>query len=97
MSSVQSPLLHSMKLESLDNLVNLSNDSSEGAIPNVSLATPVAHTLVSNSKAVSTQSLSSLLLVHLVILTSLGHRTTQILMNIPMSWSAPHFLDLGTN
>jgi hypothetical protein len=50
MCSVQSPLLHSMKLESLDNLVDLSSDSSEGAIPNVPLPTPTADTLISDSK-----------------------------------------------
>jgi hypothetical protein len=50
MSSVQPPLLHSMKLEKPDNLVNLSSDSSEGALPNVPSPTPAAHTHVSNSK-----------------------------------------------
>ena len=50
MSSVQSPLLHSVKLECLDNLVNLSSDSSKGAIPSVSLPTPTAHIPISNSK-----------------------------------------------
>jgi hypothetical protein len=35
MSSIQPPLLHSMKLEKPNNLVNLSSDSSEGVIPNV--------------------------------------------------------------
>jgi hypothetical protein len=44
------PLLHSVKLEKPDNLVNLSSDSSEGALPNVLPPTPVAHTPVSNSK-----------------------------------------------
>jgi hypothetical protein len=50
MSSVQPPLLHSVKLEKPDNLVNLSSDSSEGALPNVPPPTPATHTLVSNSK-----------------------------------------------
>jgi hypothetical protein len=50
MSSVQPPLLHSVKLEKPDNLVNLSNNSSEGALPNVPPPTPAAHTPVSNSK-----------------------------------------------
>jgi hypothetical protein len=50
MSSVQPPLLHSMKLEMLDNLVNLSSDSSEGALPNIPPPTRVAHIPVSNSK-----------------------------------------------
>jgi hypothetical protein len=50
MTSVQPPLLHSVKLEKLDNLVNLSSDSSEGALPNVPSPTPAAHTHVSNSK-----------------------------------------------
>jgi hypothetical protein len=35
MFSVQPPLLHSVKLESLDNLMNLSSDSSEGALLNI--------------------------------------------------------------
>jgi hypothetical protein len=50
MSSVQPPLLHSVKLEMPDNLVNLSSDSYEGALPNVPPPTPAAHTPVSNSK-----------------------------------------------
>ena len=39
-----------MELESLDNLVNLFNDSSKGTIPNVSLPTPTTRTSVSYSK-----------------------------------------------
>jgi hypothetical protein len=50
MSSVQSLLLHSVKLEKPDNLVNLSSDSTEDALPNVPPQTPTAHTHVSNSK-----------------------------------------------
>jgi hypothetical protein len=50
MSSVQPPLLHSVKLEKPDNLVNLSNDSSEGALPNVPPPIPAAHTPLRNSK-----------------------------------------------
>jgi hypothetical protein len=50
MSSVQPPLLHSVKLEKPDNLVNLSSDLSEGALPNAPPPTPAAHTHVSNSK-----------------------------------------------
>jgi hypothetical protein len=50
MSSVQPPLLHSVKLEKPDNLVNLSSDSSEGVLPNVPPPTPTTHTLVSDSK-----------------------------------------------
>jgi hypothetical protein len=50
MSSVQPPLLHSVKLEKPDNLVNLSSDSSEGALPNVPPPTSAAHTPISNSK-----------------------------------------------
>jgi hypothetical protein len=50
MSSVQPPLLHSMKLEKPDNLVNLSNDSFEGALPNALPPTLAVHTPVSNSK-----------------------------------------------
>jgi hypothetical protein len=37
-------------LEKPDNLVNLSSDSSEGALPNVPPPTPAAHTPLSNSK-----------------------------------------------
>jgi hypothetical protein len=50
MSSVQPPLLYSVKLEMPDNLVNLSSDSSEGALFNVPSPTPAAHVPVSNSK-----------------------------------------------
>jgi hypothetical protein len=39
-----------MKLESLDNLVNLSSDSSEGVLPNVPPPTSVAHIPISDSK-----------------------------------------------
>jgi hypothetical protein len=49
MSSLQPPLLHSVKLEKPDNLVNLSSDSSEGVLPNVLPPTPTTHTPVSNS------------------------------------------------
>jgi hypothetical protein len=50
MSSIQPPLLHSVKLEKPNNVVNLSSDSSEGAFPNVPPPTPAAHIPVSNSK-----------------------------------------------
>jgi hypothetical protein len=50
MSSVHPPLLHFMKLENPDNLVNLSSDSSESALPNIPPSTPTIHTPVSNSK-----------------------------------------------
>jgi hypothetical protein len=50
MSSIQPLLLHSVKLEKPDNLVNLSNDSSEGALPNAPPPTPVIHIPVGNSK-----------------------------------------------
>jgi hypothetical protein len=50
MSSVQPPLLHAVKLEKLDNLVNLSSDSSEGIVPNNPPPTPAVHTPVSDSK-----------------------------------------------
>jgi hypothetical protein len=51
MSSVKPPpLLHSMKLEKPNNLVNLSSDSSEGALPNVPPPTPATYTPISNSK-----------------------------------------------
>ena len=49
MSSVQPPL-HFEILESPNNLVNLSSDSSEGAISNIPLPTPAVYILVSNSK-----------------------------------------------
>jgi hypothetical protein len=39
-----------VKLEKPDNLVNLSSDSSEGALPNVPPPTPTVHTPLSNSK-----------------------------------------------
>jgi hypothetical protein len=44
------PLLHSVKLEMPDNLVNLSSDSSEDALPSIPPPTPAAHTPISNSK-----------------------------------------------
>jgi hypothetical protein len=50
MSSVQPPLLNSVKLEKPDNLVNLTSDSSEGVVPNNPPPTPAVHTLVSDSK-----------------------------------------------
>jgi hypothetical protein len=50
MSSVQPPLLHSVKLEKPDNLLNLSSDSSKGALPNVPPPTPTAHIPISDSK-----------------------------------------------
>jgi hypothetical protein len=50
MSSVQPPMLLSVKLEKPNNLLNLSSDSSQGALPSVPPPTPAAHTLVSNSK-----------------------------------------------
>jgi hypothetical protein len=49
-SSVQPSLLHAVKLKKPYNLVNLSSDSSEGAIPNNPPPTPTIHTLVSDSK-----------------------------------------------
>jgi hypothetical protein len=50
MSTIQPPLLYSVKLEKPNNLVNLSSDSSEGAIPKVPPPTPATHTPFSNSK-----------------------------------------------
>jgi hypothetical protein len=50
MSSIQPLPLHLVKLESLNNLVDLSSDSSKGAISNIPLPTPAAHTHVSDSK-----------------------------------------------
>jgi hypothetical protein len=49
-SSVQPPLLHSVKLECPNDLVYLSSDSSKDELPNVSLPTPTVSTHVSNSK-----------------------------------------------
>jgi hypothetical protein len=50
MSSIQPSLLYFVKLETSNNLVNLSNDSSKGTIPNASPPTPTIHTPVSDSK-----------------------------------------------
>jgi hypothetical protein len=50
MSSIQPPLLHSMKLEKPDNLVNLSSDSSEGVVPKNPPPTSTVHTPISDSK-----------------------------------------------
>jgi hypothetical protein len=50
MSNVQPLLLYSVKLEKLDNLVNLSSDSSEGVVPNVPPPTPVVYIPISDSK-----------------------------------------------
>jgi hypothetical protein len=89
MSCIQLPLLHLVKLESSDNLVNFHSQ--------LPLHTP----LLAIPSTVITQSLSLLLLVHLVIPTSLTSCSTPILMSVLVSWSAlnawPHFLDLGTN
>ena len=63
MSSVQPPVLHFMKLEKPDNLVNLSSDSSEGVVPNNPPPIPIVHTFVSDSRCSELSSLSSLLLV----------------------------------
>jgi hypothetical protein len=101
MSSIQPPLLHFVKLEKPNNLVNLSSDSSEGALPNVPPPTPTAHTPVSNPKCSEYSKSVLVLLVHLVIPTSLGYHATPILVSIPISYSAldawHHFLDLETN
>jgi hypothetical protein len=43
MSSVQPPLLHSVKLEFPDGLVHLSSDSSEDELPSASLPSTAAH------------------------------------------------------
>jgi hypothetical protein len=50
MSSVQPPLLHSVKLEKPNNLVNLFSDSSEGVVPNNPPPTPDVYTPVSDSR-----------------------------------------------
>jgi hypothetical protein len=54
-TSYSSPLIcqvsnHSFSIECPNGLVHLSSDSSEGELPSVSLPTPAAHTLVSDSK-----------------------------------------------
>jgi hypothetical protein len=90
MSCIQLPLLHLVKLESSDNLFPVFHSQ-------LPLHTP----LLAIPSTVITQSLSLLLLVHLVIPTSLTSCSTPILMSVLVSWSAlnawPHFLDLGTN
>jgi hypothetical protein len=48
--SVQPPSLHSVKLESPDNLVHLSSDSFEGELLNVSLPIPAAKIPVHDHK-----------------------------------------------
>jgi hypothetical protein len=100
MSSVQPPLLYSVKLEKPDNLVNFSSNLSEGALPNVPPPTPTAHTPVSNSKC-SEHSKSFFTPVGSFGHSSLGHRATPILMNTLVSCSAldawPHFQDPRTN
>ena len=50
MSNVQPSLLYSVKLEKPNNLVNLSNDLSEGVLSSVPPPTSAAHTPVRNSK-----------------------------------------------
>ena len=50
MFNVQPPLLHSVKLEKQDKLLNLSNDSSKSALPNVPPPIPTAYTPISDSK-----------------------------------------------
>jgi hypothetical protein len=50
MSSVQPPLLHSVKLEFPDGLVHLSSDSSEDELPSASLPSPAAYTPNTDSK-----------------------------------------------
>jgi hypothetical protein len=50
MSSVQLPLLHSIKLEFPDSLVHLSSDSSEDELPSCSLPSPTTHTPKTDSK-----------------------------------------------
>jgi hypothetical protein len=87
MFSVQPSLLHSMKLESPDNLVHLFRNSSRPELSNVSLPIPVADTHVSDSKC-SSPSPSLFLLVYLVTPTSLTPCSTPILESIPVSCSA---------
>ena len=50
MSSVQPPLLYSVKLECLDGPVLLSSDSSEDELSSEPLQSPIAHNPASNSK-----------------------------------------------
>jgi hypothetical protein len=84
MSNVQSPLLYFVKLKKLDNLVTLLRV----LFPTFHPQLPLHTSLLAIPSAMSTQSLSSLLLVHLVIPTSLGHYATPILVSIPVSCSA---------
>ena len=101
MSSIQPPLLYLMKLESPNNLMSLSSGSFEDVISNILLPTPTAHTPISDSKCSEYSKLSSLLLVHLVIPTSLALYSIPRLVSIPVSWTAldawPHSLDIGMN
>jgi hypothetical protein len=64
--SVQPPSLHSVKLESPDNLVHLSSDSFEDELPNVSFPTPVVEIPIHNDKTMSHLSLFVPLLLPLV-------------------------------
>jgi hypothetical protein len=50
MSSIQPPLLHSVKFECPNGLVLLSSNSSEGELPSASLRAPIAHTPINESK-----------------------------------------------
>jgi hypothetical protein len=67
-SSIQSLLLYSMKLENPNNLLHLFNDSFEGELPNVTLPIPVANTPISDSKC---SELSKSLFV--ILFGSFGH------------------------
>jgi hypothetical protein len=73
-----------VKLKKLDNLVTLLRV----LFPTFHPQLPLHTSLLAIPSAMSTQSLSSLLLVHLVIPTSLGHYATPILVSIPVSCSA---------
>jgi hypothetical protein len=88
MSSVQPPLLHSVKLEFPDGLVHLSSDSSEGELPSASLPSPATHTPKTDSKC--TKHSKSIF----TPVGSSGHsnlscpRSIPILESIPVSCSA---------
>jgi hypothetical protein len=88
MSNVQPPLLHSMKLETPDNLVTCLVTLLRVLFPTFHPQLPLHTPLLAIPSVVSTQSLSSLLLVHLVIPTSLSHYATPILVSIPVSCNA---------
>jgi hypothetical protein len=88
MSSVLLFMLHSMKLENPDNLMNLSIDFSEGTISNVLLPIPAVDTPISDAKYNEHSKSDLLLLIHLVIPTSFTPSSTPILKSVPVLCSA---------